>query len=152
MLNIDKLRKNSLKKLIVLGLGTLLPIILIIVLEIIEKRINPEFEVLYDLLMVRSGVFVLIECYLGIKISKYIKILTNIDFAESEVRRINDERNNFIEHKAYRLVLKFGLYAVSIAMIVAAFINRYIFYTLGGVVVFGIITYFFVNLYYMKKY
>lgn len=150
MNSVDKLRKITKKKLIVLCFATLLPIALLIVMEYLDDY--AEMGALKDLLVFRYGICVLIEYYMGSKIAKYINILNNIDYAQNETIRINDERNNFIEQKTYSRLYKISLYALCIGMMATAWFNRYIFYTLIVVFVVEIILYLFIKLFYSRKY
>ncbi len=149
MENIEHLKKTSLIKLIIMCLATILPIVLLIIFELIPKR---EESALADLIIIRYGILVLLEGYIGLKIYKYIKILNSIDYAQNEVIKRNDERNKFIKLKTESMTIKICIYALGIALIVTAFINRFIFYTILGVVLFAVICFIVVNLYYTKKY
>lgn len=149
MENIEHLKKTSLIKLIIMCLATILPIVLLVIFELIPKR---EESALADLIIIRYGILVLLEGYIGLKIYKYIKILNSIDYAQNEVIKRNDERNKFIKLKTESMTIKICIYALGIALIVTAFINRYIFYTILGVVLFAVISFIVVNLYYTKKY
>ncbi len=150
MENIEHLRKTSKIKLIIMSLATLLPLSILFIMEFIPtSNIN---SALPDLIIFRYGIFVLLEGYIGIKISTYIRILTNVDFATNEVIKRNDERNRFIKLKTESLSIKIAIYAVGIALIVTAFINRYIFYTLLSMLLSYIVIYFLVKIYYWKKY
>lgn len=150
MENIEHLRKTSKIKLIIMSLATLLPLSILFIMEFIPaSNIN---SALPDLIIFRYGIFVLLEGYIGIKISTYIRILTNVDFATNEVIKRNDERNRFIKLKTESLSIKIAIYAIGIALIVTAFINRYIFYTLLSMLLSYIVIYFLVKIYYWKKY
>ena len=149
MENLDHLKKTSKIKLIIMSLATILPIILLVVLELIP---HSEESALADLIIIRYGILVLLEGYIGIKIYNYIKILTSVDFAQSEVIKRNDERNKFIKLKTESMTIKICIYALGISLLVTAFINRFIFYTLISVLLFAVITFIIVKLYYTKKY
>ncbi len=149
MENIEHLKKTSLIKLIIMCLATILPIVLLVIFELIPNR---EESALADLIIIRYGILVLLEGYIGLKIYKYIKILNSIDYAQNEVIKRNDERNKFIKLKTESMTIKICIYALGIALIVTAFINRFIFYTILGVVLFAVICFIVVNLYYTKKY
>ncbi len=149
MENLDHLKKTSKIKLIIMSLATILPIILLVVLELIP---HSEESALADLIIIRYGILVLLEGYIGIKIYNYIKILTSVDFAQAEVIKRNDERNKFIKLKTESMTIKICIYALGISLLVTAFINRFIFYTLISVLLFAVITFIIVKLYYTKKY
>ncbi len=149
MENLEHLRKTSKIKLIIMSLATVLPIILLIVLELIPHTEESAFK---DLVIIRYGILVLLEGYIGLKIHKYIKILGSVDFAQAEIIKRNDERNKFINLKTESMTIKICIYTLGIALIVTAFINRFIFYTILVSVLFAVIVYLFVKLYYTKKY
>ena len=149
MENLDHLKKTSKIKLIIMSLATILPIVLIVVFELIP---NHENSAVADLIIIRYGILVLLEGYIGLKIINYIKILTSIDFAQAEVVKRNDERNKYIKLKTESMTIKICIYLLGIALLVTAFINRFIFYTLIGVLLVGVIVFSIVKLYYSKKY
>ena len=149
MENLDHLKKTSKIKLVIMSLATILPIILLVVLELIP---HSEESALADLIIIRYGILVLLEGYIGIKIYNYIKILTSVDFAQSEVIKRNDERNKFIKLKTESMTIKICIYALGISLLVTAFINRFVFYTLISVLLFAVISFIIVKLYYTKKY
>ncbi len=149
MENLDHLKKTSKIKLIIMSLATILPIVLIIVFELIP---NHENSAVADLIIIRYGILVLLEGYIGLKIINYIKILTSIDFAQAEVVKRNDERNKYIKLKTESMTIKICIYLLGIALLVTAFINRFIFYTLIGVLLVGVIVFSIVKIYYSKKY
>src|SRR5574344_1132672 len=138
-LGLEKLRKTTKIKLIIMSLSTLLPIIILLTMDLIPN-INQN-SALPDLIIFRYGILALLEGYIGVKICIYIRILANNDFAEAEVIKRNDERNKYIKMKSYAMTIKVSLYLLGIALIVTAFINRMIFYTLLGVLLAGLIVY-----------
>ena len=149
MENLDHLKKTSKIKLIIMSLATILPIVLIVVFELIP---NHENSAVADLIIIRYGILVLLEGYIGLKIINYIKILTSIDFAQAEVVKRNDERNKYIKLKTESMTIKICIYLLGISLLVTAFINRFIFYTLIGVLLVGVIVFSIVKIYYSKKY
>lgn len=149
-LGLEKLRKTTKIKLIIMSLSTLLPIIILLTMDLIPN-INQN-SALPDLIIFRYGILALLEGYIGVKICIYIRILVNNDFAEAEVIKRNDERNKYIKMKSYAMTIKVSLYLLGIALIVTAFINRMIFYTLLGVLLAGLIVYFIELIYYANKY
>lgn len=149
-LGLEKLRKTTKIKLIIMSLSTLLPIIILLTMDLIPN-INQN-SALPDLIIFRYGILALLEGYIGVKICIYIRILANNDFAEAEVIKRNDERNKYIKMKSYAMTIKVSLYLLGIALIVTAFINRMIFYTLLGVLLAGLIVYFIELIYYANKY
>ena len=152
MENQEHLIKMTKIKLIIMSLSTILPILLLLIFQFWINNLFQEGTVVYDLIVFRYGIFVLLEGYIGLKIAKYVKILTSVDYASSEVIRKNDERNKFIKLKTESFTIKILIYMMGIALIVTAFINRYIFYTLLGVLLVNLVVYFIVKIYYSKKY
>ena len=152
MENLDHLKKSAKLKLIIMCLSTLLPVILAIMLEFVFPNLNTPNSAIPDLVFARYGILVLLEAYIVMKIVNYIKILTSIDYASAEVVKKNDERNKFIKLKTESMTIKVFIYIIGVALIATAFIDRYIFYTLLGVLLAVIIIYFSVLIYYTKKY
>ena len=152
MENQEHLLKWTKIKLIIMSLSTILPILLLVTFQFWIEDLLQEGSAVNDLVVFRYGIFVLLEGYIGLKIAKYAKILTSVDYASSEIIRKNDERNKFIKLKTESFTIKILLYLMGIALIVTAFINRYIFYTLLGVLLVNLVVYFIVKLYYSKKY
>ncbi len=151
MESLEHLRKVSKIKLIIMSLSTILPIVILLVLELVALPVGKE-SAFSDLILLRYGILVLLEGYIGIKISNYIRILTNVDYASNEIIKRNDERNRFIRLKTESMTIKIAIYSLAIAMIVAAFIHRMVFYTLLIVLLVYLVVYFIVKLYYWKKY
>ena len=152
MENQEHLIKMTKIKLIIMSLSTILPILLLVTFQFWIEDLLQEGSAVYDLIVFRYGMFVLLEGYIGIKIAKYVRILTSVDYASSEVIRKNDERNKFIRLKTESFTIKISIYLMGIALIVTAFINRYVFYTILGVLLVQLVVYFIVKLYYCKKY
>ena len=123
---LEHLKKVSKIKLLIMSLSTLLPILILVFMELIPE--NKESAV-YDLIIFRYGIFVLLEGYIGIKIANYIRILTNVDYASNELIKKNDERNKYIRLKTESLTIKIAIYTLGIALIVTAFINRRIVFS-----------------------
>ncbi len=152
MENQEHLLKMTKIKLVIMSLSTILPILLLVTFQFWIEDLLQEGSVVYDLIVFRYGIFVLLEGYIGLKIAKYAKILTSVDYASSEIIRKNDERNKFIKLKTESFTIKILIYLMGIALIVTAFINRYVFYTLLGVLLVNLVVYFIVKFYYCKKY
>jgi len=148
-ITLERLKKVSKIKLIIMSFTTLLPIIILICMELIP---NLDDSAVSDLIIFRYGIFVLLEGYIGIKIYTYAKILLDLDYAESELVKKNDERLSFIKLKTNAFVLKLTMFSLGIALIITAFINKIIFYSLLSVLVFFIIAYIAVKIYYSRKY
>ena len=146
----EHLIKRTKRDLSARSILTLLPIALLILLEVV-----PEFEgiVVYkSIVALRYAIVVVLEGYLGTKIYRYIKILTDVDYCDLILAQKNDERINFIRLRTNALVVKVLVYVIGVALIVAGFINLYIFYTLLGVMLVIILIYIASYLFYNKKY
>lgn len=151
METLEHLRKVSKVKLVIMSLSTLLPIVILLVLELVKLPVDQN-SAYADLVIFRYGILVLLEGYIGMKIANYIRILTNVDYASNELLKKNDERNRFIRLKTESMTIKIAIYSLAIAMLVTAFIHRLIFYTLLIVLLVYIVVYLVVKLYYWKKY
>lgn len=151
-ITMERLKKTAKIKLVIMALSTLLPILILVSMELIPTFENSENAAFADLIIFRYGIFVLLEGYIGIKIYSYAKILLDVDYADNELIKKNDERISFIKLKTNNFSLKLALYSLGIALIITAFINKLVFYTLLAVFIFFIITYICVRIYYSKKY
>lgn len=154
METIEHLRKISKFKLIIMSISTLLPIGILICMELWNKNgiFHEGMSAIPDLVIFRYGIFVLFEIYIGSKIYSYAKILSNIDYAQNALVTKNDERIKFIKLKTNSMTIKIEIYAIGLAMIIGAFFNRIVFYSMFGVCVGLVIIYFSCRLYYIKKY
>ena len=148
-ITLERLKKVSKIKLIIMSITTLLPIAILICMELIP---NLKESAVSDLIIFRYGIFVLLEGYIGIKIYVYAKILLDVDFASNELVKRNDERISFIKLKTNAFTIKLVIFLLGIALIITAFINRVIFYTLLSVLLVIIIIYIAVRIYYSRKY
>jgi hypothetical protein len=100
----------------------------------------------------RYSISVVLEVYLAIKLVKYAKILKNDDYANEYLVSKKDERNSFIKLNSNAVAVKISFMTLMFAMIVAAFINRYVFYTILAVFIVQMGTYYVVKAIYNKKY
>lgn len=150
MENNEKILKSSKLKLIVMCLSTLLPILIVILLE--GPSILDEMVIYKDLVVLRYAIFVLLEGYIGIKIYKYAKILTDVEYREMVILRKNDERISYIRLRTNALTIKILIYILGVSLIVVGFINAYIFYTILTVLVLLLVIYTVVYIYFSNKY
>lgn len=151
MNSIEKLRKFTKIKLIVMCLSTLLPILIVVFLSIFGSKFVENS--IFDLApYVPPLITVCFETWIVYKITKYIRILTNESYANKQLVAKNDERNKFIHLKANALLNKIFLYILGVVTIFTAFTDRAAFYysttTLLAFLVTGIV----VNFYYHRKY
>ena len=150
MITRDNLIQKTKRNLVFRSISTLIPIILLIVLNIVK---DVEGIVVYkSIAAMRYAIFVGLEGYLGFKIYRYIKILTDADYCDLILAQRNDERVTFIRLKTNSIVVKALIYVIGIALIIAGFVNVYVFYTLLGVVVTIIVIYAGLYVYFNRKY
>lgn len=150
MVTRDHLIKKTKRDLILRSLSTLLPIALLIWLSLV-----PEFDgiVVYkSIVTLRFAIFVALEGYLGFKIYRYIKILTDVDYCDLVLTQKNDERVSYIRLRTNAFVVKALIYVIGIALIVTGFINAFMFCTLLGVMAAIIVIYVTAYIYFNKKY
>ena len=146
----EHLRKSTKIKLIVMSLSVILPILLLVLFEF--AFFKEKVVVYQDLVVLRYAIFVLLEGYIGVKIYNYVRILTDIDYADMTLIRKNDERLNYIRLRTNAMVIKIFIYMCGIALIITGFFNAYIFYTLLSILVVVLLIYLFVYIYFSKKY
>ena len=150
MITRDELIAKTRRNLVFRGILTLLPILLLIILNVVK---NIEGVVIYkSIVAMRYAIFVALEGYLGVKIYRYIKILNDADYCDLVLAQRNDERVTFIRLKTNALVVKVLVYGIGVGIIVAGFVNAYIFFTLLGVDIAIIIIYAGSYLYYNRKF
>jgi flagellar biosynthesis protein FliQ len=151
-MSIEKLRKFTKFKVGVSIVSAALPLVIVSILEVLTNIFDAPLSVLPDLMAFRYTLSIILEAYLVIKLVKYTKILRNDEFANQYLLEKNDERNNFIKVNAYATAIRISFMTLMFIMIVAAFINRYVFYTILAVFIIQIATYYVVKLIYNRKY
>ena len=149
--NLAKLRHTSKRKMIVMILSTLLPLIIVIVMSLCNFKISDK-SVFNALPFLPIVLCVLFEAYIALKIIKYIKILRNDDFANSLIIKRNDERTKYINMKSYALVDKIFFYVIGLACIFTAFVDADVFYMCLAADLSFILIHIIVRIYYNKKY
>lgn len=148
--NYQKKRKHTIGKLVVMCFATLLPIIAYFVLGSIYRFFNSPEKM--DLVVLRLLVLIISELVIGLKIILYIRIIASEEFANRYFIKKNDERNIYIRQRTTSFTMKLSLYLMGVAMIVAGFYSKAIFYALGATIICEIIIYGFTYLYFLKKY
>jgi hypothetical protein len=151
-MSLEKLRKITKIKVLVSIISAALPLVIVSVLEVLTNLFNAPLSVLPDLMAFRYSISVVLEVYLAIKLVKYAKILKNDDYANEYLVSKKDERNSFIKLNSNAVAVKISFMTLMFAMIVAAFINRYVFYTILAVFIVQMGTYYVVKTIYNKKY
>lgn len=150
MITREKLINSTKRNLLIRVILTVVPITLLIFLNLVK---DIEAVVVYkSIVAARYSIFVALEGYLGVKIFRYIKILTDADYCDLVLAQRNDERITYIGLRTNALVVKILIYVIGLALIVTGFINIFIFFTLLGVLAAIIIIYISAYLYFHKKY
>ena len=150
MITREKLINSTKRNLLIRVILTVVPITLLIFLNLVK---DIEAVVVYkSIVSARYSIFVALEGYLGVKIFRYIKILTDADYCDLVLAQRNDERITYIGLRTNALVVKILIYVIGLALIVTGFINIFIFFTLLGVLAAIIIIYISAYLYFHKKY
>lgn len=85
------------------------------------------------------------------RIQEIKKLLQDEQLLRKNYISLHDERTLMIGAKAGRTALFIALMGVFAAMLIAAFIDKVVFYTLFGVVVFMLVVMIFTSVYYDKK-
>lgn len=149
-MNLERLRKVTKFKILVSIISAALPLVIVPVFEVVSNILHRPIDI--DLIAFRYFLAVVLEAYLIIKLVKYRKILKNDEYANEYLISKNDERNTFIKLTAHASAVRISFMTLMFAMIIAAFINRYIFYTILGVFIVQMVTYYVVKVIYNKKY
>lgn len=151
-MNIEKLRKLTKFKVLVSIISAALPLVIVSILEVLLNIFDAPLSVLPDLMAFRYLISIVLEAYLAVKLVKYAKILRNDEYANEYLLEKNDERNNFIKVNAYTTSIRISFMTLMFVMIIAGFINRYVFYTILAVFIIQMGTYYVVKLIYNRKY
>ena len=151
-MSLEKLRKFTKFKVLVSIISAALPLVIVSVLEVLTNIFKAPLSVLPDLMAFRYSLSVVLEVYLAIKLVKYYKILKNDDYAKEYLLSKTDERNNFIKLNSNATAVKISFMTLMFSMIIAAFINRYVFYTILAVFIVQMGTYYVVKVIYSKRY
>jgi hypothetical protein len=149
-MNLDKVRKHVKFKVVVSIVSMALPFVIVPVLEVLSNILNRPLQI--DLIAFRYFITIVLEVYLTLKLVKYYKILKNDEFAKEYLISKNDERNNYIKLNAHASSVRISFMTLMFFMIIAAFTNRYVFYTILWVFIVQMGTYYVVKLIYNRKY
>ena len=150
MITRDQLITSTKRNLTVRAILTLVPIALLFLLSYVSDI--KALVVYKSIVTMRYSIFVALEGYLGVKIFRYIKILTDADYCDLVLTQRNDERITYIGLKTNAIVVKILIYVIGIGLIIFGFINSYVFYTLLGILAVIIIIYLSAYVYFHKKY
>lgn len=150
MITRDHLIASTKRNLTVRAILTLVPIALLFLLSYVSDI--KALVVYKSIVTMRYSIFFALEGYLGVKIFRYIKILTDADYCDLVLTQRNDERITYIGLKTNAIVVKILIYVIGIGLIIFGFINSYVFYTLLGILAVIIIIYLSAYVYFHKKY
>ena len=95
-MTLEELKKRSVKRLIVMSLSTILPIVIVIVLGVGQYSFSND-SVFKDFAGLPYMLCALFLAWLVYKIVDYILVLKNDDYANKKLIKRNDERNKFIK-------------------------------------------------------
>ncbi len=147
MTDLETFKKHAKRKLIVMYLATLLPIMLVVILEFALKQ-----EVSMGLVVTRYLLLAAIEAIIVGKIINYHLILAKTDYCEKRYTETIDERNLFIKMKTLNLSFKIVAFITGVLAIIFGFINEHMFYVALAELGIMLLSYIFVKIYYIKKY
>lgn len=147
--NYQKSRKHTIGKLVVMSLATLLPIILVGVFGSIYDFFKGNQAL--DLKIFRYIVFIILETFIIIKITFYIRVIVSKDWAEQYYIKKRDERNIYIRQRTNSFTIKLLLFLEAVGMVSAGFFSKQIFYCLCAILVATLLIYLFTYLYFSKK-
>ena len=158
MESFEKFLKFTKLKLIIMSISTLTPIIIVVVMSILGNYLmSLQNTIFQDILKTDMMVFtyLLLAVFEGViiyKVVRYLRIVSNNEYAKQEFIKKNDERNRFIKTTSNNLVTKIFIYVLVVSAIFAAFTNRVLFYTLLALLATYLIIYIAVNIHYFRKY
>ena len=144
MITRDHLIASTKRNLTVRAILTLLPIALLFLLSHVSDI--KALVVYKSIVTMRYAIFVALEGYLGVKIFRYIKILTDADYCDLVLTQRNDERITYIGLRTNAMVVKILIYVIGLGLIIFGF------YTLLGILAVIIIIYLSAYVYFHKKY
>lgn len=158
MESFEKFLKFTKLKLIIMSISTLTPIIIVVVMSILGNYLmSLQNTIFQDILKTDMIVFtylllVVFEGVIIYKVVRYLRIVSNNEYAKQEFIKKNDERNRFIKTTSNNLVTKIFIYVLVVIAIFAAFTNRVLFYILLALLATYLIIYIAVNIHYFRKY
>ncbi len=134
----NKYRKITIKKIVLLIIMMVLPII--IAFSLIPQYVQ-TFSAVHtiggqNLSSTQVGTFcafalaIFIEIILGYRLSCFIRIETSETYAEKYYIRTHDERNQYIDHMASSATMKLSLYILGVVTAIAGCFDQVVFYTL----------------------
>lgn len=151
MESLERLRKVTKMKLIVMILSAFLPLLIVLVMSIGQFSIsaNSIFEKAPFLPPILCGGF---EVYIIFKIIVHIRILKDDEFANERLIIRNDERIRYIKLRCNALIQKTFIYVMGVATIFAAFVDVTIFYSFSAVLIGFLLIHLILYSFYSRKY
>ena len=154
MTKFNKLSKAIKIRLIISLICALFPILLIILLELpyTSQLIHEYFDIEKEPVILRYVILLGLELFILWKILVYTRFFGSEKFQEKYFIEKNDERNDLILMKTYKYTIRTVIYALCGVALVASFFNIYLFYIIGGILLFTLITFIGTKLFFSKKY
>lgn len=151
MENLERLRKTTKRKLIVMILSAFLPLLIVIImsLPLFNLSDNSIFAKAHFLPPILCIAF---EIYIVYKIIVHIRILKDDDFANKKLIIRNDERIRYIKLRCNALIQKTFIYVMGVATLFAAFVDVIVFYSLAAVLIAFLLIYIILFSFYSRKF
>lgn len=150
----NKMTKQVRNRLIISSICALFPIILIVLLElpITSTWIHEHFEIQSEPVFLRYLILMGLELFIIWKIVVYTRFFSSRTFKENYFIGKTDERNDLIHTKTNKYTLRAIIYVLCGAAIITSFINKALFFVVGGILLIALITYIGTYIYFSKKY
>lgn len=147
----ENVKKTAKKRIILLSLAMLLPILIVVLYSNIEI-LRYDATIFNDYLWLLIIAVVLFESYIVVRIIHNILIITNGKYLEKRMIIKNDERNKYIWLKTNAMSFKLFVYILGVFTILSAFIMKEYFYLSAFILIGFIILQLIVYLIYRRKY
>lgn len=147
----ENVKKTAKKRIILLSLAMLLPILIVVLYSNIEI-LRYDATIFNDYLWLLIIAVVLFESYIVVRIIHNILIITNSKYLEKRMIIKNDERNKYIWLKTNAMSFKLFVYILGVFTILSAFIMKEYFYLSAFILIGFIILQLIVYLIYRRKY
>ena len=147
----ENVKKTAKKRIILLSLAMLLPILIVVLYSNIEI-LRYDATIFNDYLWLLIIAVVLFESYIVVRIIHNILIITNGKYLEKRMIIKNDERNKYIWLKTNAMSFKLFVYILGVCTILSVFIMKEYFYLSAFILIGFIILQLIVYLIYRRKY
>lgn len=150
MESLERLRKVTKRKLIVMILSAFLPLLIVVIFSlplfcISDNSIFAKVPFLPPILCVAF------EAYIIYKIVVHIRILKDDDYANEKLIIRNDERIRYIKLRCNALIQKTFFYVMGVATIFAAFVDATVFYSFAFTLIAFLLIYLILFSFYSRK-